>query len=138
MIDVEVKHNLQLLTRRIRRLRAGVQGDLLNRVAQRTARHARDRIRTEHNSPDGEVWPPRRSGSRGGHPLMRKTGALLNSIRAARDSKTLINMGSDVPYAIFHHKGTARMARRQAVGVGPGDVQDLQSLIDAWVARRGF
>lgn len=136
-IEIQVKSDLKRLANRYRRLRRRVQGDLLNRLAQRTAKHARERIRSQKRSPDGKTWEDRKS-ARESHPLMVKTRKLLDSIRAAREGQDTINMGTDVEYAFFHHEGTRRMAQRQAIGVGPEDVRDLQSLIDSWVESRNF
>lgn len=132
-VTIEVTPPFSKLRPKLNRFRSRVKGQLLNRVAQRVAKHARDRVRTEKGSPDGVSWPARKQPDRFTHPLMEKTGRLYRSIRAVRDSKESINVGSDIPYAFFHHVGTSKMPQRQAIGVGSRDLTDLQQLIDGWV-----
>lgn len=134
-ITVEVSPSFQVLRRRLNSFRSRVRGDLLNRVAQRVAKHARDRVRSSKDSPDGVSWPARKEPDRFTHPLMEKTGKLYRSIRAAREDRNTINVGSDLNYSLFHHVGTFKMPQRQALGVGRGDETDLQRLIDDWVRR---
>ena len=135
MLEIQVQSDLGRLAERVRKFRDRVKGDLLNRVAQRIAKQARDRIRTVHASPDGVPWPPRVGVF--SHPPLRRSGALLRSIRSARESKELINIGSDLEYAPFQQKGTRRgIAAREFLGVGESDEAELQQVIDSWVEGR--
>lgn len=48
-------------------------------------------------------WKARRSGS---NPLLKKSGALVQSIRVASVSNDSVVVGTDRPYAAFHQWGT--------------------------------
>ncbi len=99
-ISAEVTGDFTRLRNRVGVWRRRVEGDLLNRVAQRIGKQTRDRIRREKRSPDGTPWAPRKDNK--SHPLLQETRKMERSIKAARESKTLIKVGSDIGYDKFH------------------------------------
>lgn len=132
MLQVEVdRRELNRLTTAMNRWRRLVEGDLLRRVSDRVAKHARHRTR----SPDGEAWAPRVEPT-GSWPLLDKTGKLRKSIRSVRMGSAETHVGTDVPYAHFLQRGTKKMSARPILGVGAEDVGDIEKLIQAWVDRR--
>ncbi len=133
-VSLEIKPPFAVLARKLRRFRRRVAGDLLNRVAQRTAKHTRGRIRTGKHSPDGEIWEDRKS-ERFAHPLLDKSGDLKRSIKAVREDKDTINMGTGLPYSAVQQFGfeERNISSRAYLGVGADDERDIKSLIDGWV-----
>lgn len=117
----------------ISRFRRKVEGDLLRRIGDRIAKQTRDRIRAGGPSPDGHQWWPRVDGSR--NHLLIESRRLLNSIRAARESKGLINIGTDVIYGKYHQTGTSRMPDRPFLGVSQKNKEDLEQFCQAWVDK---
>jgi phage gpG-like protein len=57
-------------------------------------------------------WPPRQRAVQPPHPLLRKTGALRDSIRVLQSTGETVNVGSDLPYAAVHQFGSARRKGR--------------------------
>lgn len=133
-ITAEVTGNLTGLRGRMAQWRRRVEGSLLNRVAQRVAKQTRDRIRSEKRSPDGRPWAPRKDSSKT-HPLLQGSRKMERSIKAARDSRTLIKVGSPIGYDAFLHHGTRKMVAREIYGLSTDNIDDIEALINSWVER---
>ena len=132
-ITAEVTGDFTRLQNRVGVWRRRVEGDLLNRVAQRIGKQTRDRIRREKRSPDGTPWAPRKDNKP--HPLLQDSRKMERSIKAARESKTLIKVGSNIGYDKFHQGGTRKMPAREVYGLSAGNVDDIERLINSWVER---
>jgi phage gpG-like protein len=134
VIDLQITGNVDKLPGRARDWAKLVQGRLLADVAQLTVHQAKERVRDTKHSPDLQRWAPRKSG--GSHPLMLKTRRMINSIRKRRAGAAEFHAGAQVPYAKFHHTGTAQMEPRQFIGVGFHEHRDIEDLIDAFVGTQ--
>ncbi len=67
---------------------------------------------------DGQQWEPRKpNASRNeGRRLLVDTVRMRQSIRVLASSPSSRTIGSDVPYAVYHNSGTAKLPRRKFVG----------------------
>ena len=74
---------------------------------------------TEQKDPvTGDKWVPRKQPT-GSHPLLRKSGKMMNSTAFKATSKPMMfNAVVNVPYGGFHQKGTSKMPRRRWLGIG--------------------
>lgn len=88
-----------------------------------------NRIRTRflaHQDADGFTWLPsqaaldRQKSGRGGGTLF-DTGTLFHSIQLYSISALEMQIGTDVPYGIFHQYGTAHLPVRQFLGFNQED-----------------
>lgn len=123
-----------------RKWRGMVQKDLLKSTAQLIAEQAQRRIRSTKSDPDGRPWPARKGARKKGYIsgsslLLVDTKTLLRSIRKARKAASLYDIGTDVSYAPIHQKGTAKIPKREFLGVGKDDVGPIKDHIDRWVER---
>lgn len=90
---------------------------VLNEIMEDMVEHERHLWETEGASV-GQHWD-RREGAQD-HPLMRRSGRLYRSLtnRTASGAavrtvtRSFLIFGTDVPYAIFHQRGTSRMPAR--------------------------
>lgn len=95
----------------------------------------------ESHDPDGVPWlplkKPRADGSK--KPLVR-TGKLRDSFlllksnaRTSGSLSTLL-LRSDVPYAIFHQRGTRHIPKRRFIGIGKRVKIKLKTAVADWLA----
>lgn len=65
-------------------------------------------------------WEPRKQPT-GNHPLLRKTGKMLNSTKFKADQHPMLfKATTNVSYGKFHQNGTSRMPQRRWLGLGSG------------------
>lgn len=143
MIEAVVtKNTVPDLAERMQGWKRMVQGPLLKDVAKLTTRQARDRIKTTHHSPDLKPWAPRKHEYP--HPILRKSGRLLRSLRAKRTSSKEYSSGVQASfaskvalYAMYQQHGTRRgLEARPFVGVGFNDADEIETLIETFVELR--
>lgn len=104
---------------------------LMREIADRAVRQTQERF-DRREAPDGTPWPPRRDSL--GHPLLERTGRMRRSIAARdlRDDEATIGT-SGVPYAGVHQHGGGNVPRREFIGIGDEDADDLVS--EAWLVN---
>lgn len=142
MIDIQVTGDIDRFADRARAWKKLVQGDLLRDVAELTTQQARERITSTQHSPDLRAWPPRKHHYP--HPMLRKSGALLRSLRKQRTGAAEYNAGVQgsfaarvSAYAVYQQYGTRRgIDPRPFVGVGFHDADEIEDLIQTFVELR--
>ena len=66
----------------------------------------------------GSKWAPRKQPT-GSHPLLKKSGKMMNSTNFKPTSKPMMfNAVVKVPYGGFHQRGTSKMPQRRWLGIG--------------------
>ncbi|MBX6772694.1 MAG: phage virion morphogenesis protein [Chloroflexi bacterium] len=86
-----------------------------------------------------ERWAPlarstvRQRGS--AHPILVRTGRMRRATRATRPSGRTIRVINDVPYARYHHTGTARMPQRRFLMVQSEDVPVIGEIFERYLFR---
>jgi phage gpG-like protein len=107
------------------------------------------------HTPGGEAWAPlapstiamkgRRSGLIGPHStILVDTGRLFESLTLEDGTSDTIwitgdrflTFGTDVPYAIFHETGTARMPARPAVGINDNTADQIADAVGGFVVDK--
>ncbi len=82
----------------------------------------------EQDPVTGNRWSPRKQPT-GSHPLLRKTGKMLNSTKFKADNRPMMfKATTNVSYGKFHQQGTGRMPQRRWLGLG-GDFEDKFSKV---------
>lgn len=102
------------------------------------------RLKTGKRSPDGQTWPawsPAYAATRGaGHSLLIDEKDLLRRLRVEPSGGDLL-FGTPLDYPVFHQEGEG-VPMREWLGIGAGDVDPLQNVLDDWAggewARRGL
>jgi phage gpG-like protein len=84
---------------------------------------------------DGAHWKPRQKDD--GRRLLVKTGRLRSSIRVMKRTRNSITVGTDVPYAEFHNKGTDRLPKRQFIGESKVLKRKFDGYISDYLKRVG-
>jgi phage gpG-like protein len=99
-----------------------------------------NRIRTRYLQqvdPDGIPWQPseaalmRKKQGRGGGTLF-DTGTLFHSIQLYSISPLEMQIGTDVPYGIYHQEGTIHLPVRQFLGFS---LEDADLMNDVMIRR---
>ena len=92
--------------------------------------------------PDGVRWAALAPSTlaqkrRLGYPdsILTRTGKMRNSVVAIADARSVL-IGVDVPYAIFHQRGTRKMPQRRILGMNDKREQKLRKLIRVWIRRK--
>lgn len=143
MIDLQIQTDmLTELPKRAREFVRLTRGELLQGVAELTVLQAKKRIKTTHHTPDLQRWAPRKHEYR--HPMLRKSGTLLRSIRRQRrgageyDSGVQGSFAARVSaYAVYQQYGTRRgIEPRAYIGVGNQDAREIEDLIKTFVELR--
>ncbi len=66
----------------------------------------------------GAKWAPRKEPT-GKHPLLRKSGKMLNTTKFKVDQHPMLfKATTNVAYGKFHQEGTGRMPQRRWLGIG--------------------
>lgn len=77
----------------------------------------------------GKAWQPRKKPT-GSHPLLRKSGKMLNSTKFKSDSHPMLfKATTNVSYGKFHQEGTSRMPQRRWLGLGGGFEDKFASVV---------
>jgi phage gpG-like protein len=85
-------------------------GVLLSDLAMLGAKQVKNRFIRERRSPDGAQWLPRKDKKP--HPLLNKTGDMMDSITAVRQGEAEVRVVAFSKYAMFHQHGV-RMKRKK-------------------------
>ena len=115
--------------------------DLLQGLASLVESQTRERLADEHTSPGGMPWPKwsfRYAKTRHSHhKLLQNTGHLIESIHARIEGNTAV-IGTNVRYAQSQQEGNRQqhIPARKFLGVGTENQQDLQTMVDTWVAQQ--
>lgn len=89
------------------------QGKLLTRMGIIGVMDIRENF--DNQSFDGKRWKPKQKPD--GRPLLVKTGRLKSSARILSKNANSVTFGTTAPYGDYHNKGTARLPKRQFVGM---------------------
>lgn len=66
----------------------------------------------------GKKWEPRKKPT-GSHPLLKKSGNMINSTKFKSDNRPMLfKATTNVSYGKFHQEGTSRMPQRRWLGLG--------------------
>ena len=88
--------------------------DLLKVVEE----HHKDSWADESDPVTGKRWQARKQPT-GGHPLLKKSGKMLNSTKFKADANPMLfKATTNVAYGKFHQNGTDRMPQRRWLGLG--------------------
>lgn len=75
-----------------------------------------------------------------GKPILQRTGRLLESLSSRKDEGAIyipapksLTIGSSVPYAIFHQKGTGHMPPRKEIALGEPAKRELMKLAQMYL-----
>jgi phage gpG-like protein len=101
---------LTRLEGRIAVWRRQVFGELLSDLAMMGVKQIKNRFIRERRSPDGAQWLPRKDKKP--HPLLNKTGEMMDSITAIRQGEAEVRVAAFSKYAMFHQHGV-RMKRKK-------------------------
>jgi len=93
------------LAARIKRAENGA--DIMEAVGLQVVSWAQGAFRDTSKRPI--PWPARKKGS---NPLLKKSGALHQSIRVASVTNDSVVVGTDRPYAAYHQLGTKHLPKR--------------------------
>jgi hypothetical protein len=116
-----------------------VRNQGLRTLAAKVKQQTRQRFLTTKQSPDGEPWRPWSPGyaatRQRKHSLLIDTRMLLKTLATKASAGGLL-FGSPRPYA------AKVQAIRPFLGIGQGDVPELQKTLDDWsekeMSRRGY
>jgi phage gpG-like protein len=66
-----------------------------------------------------EPWKPRKAKSKrnAGRKILVDTGRLRQSITVIERNAEMVKVGTNVPYAEYHNKGTENLPQRQFIGI---------------------
>lgn len=120
------------IQRRLLRLETSLQANL---ILDESAALIFNLVRTRftHNvNPDLQAWPTSKAAQKRGTITLYDTGRLFRSLQLFSSGPNTRSIGTDVPYAIYHNEGTARLPKREFLGFGGEDI----SLAARVVARR--
>lgn len=142
MIGLAIETDLLTeLPKRAREFVRLTRGELLQGVAELTVLQTKKRIKETHHSPDLQRWAPRKHPYR--HPMLRKTGTLLRSIRRQKRGPGEYDAGVQgsfaarvSAYAVYQQYGTKTIDPRPFIGVGFQDAKEIEGLIKTFVELR--
>lgn len=91
----------------------------------------------------GGPWKPRKDGGSYTHPLMIRSGTLMNSLTSLFGPPNIImptyaEFGTNVEYAKFHQYGTTKMPARKVVFEPRGFGRDLAERTASYIANGIF
>lgn len=69
----------------------------------------------EQEGIDGQKWKSRKDND-SSRRLLVKTGHMRQSIRVMKKGKNFRQVGTDIPYAQYHNKGTEHIPQRKFIG----------------------
>lgn len=130
-------HELEALQKRFQHLSEQLQHDdsLVEQIGDQQANSAKRRIMEAKREPSGQRWKPwseryRKTVKNPNHSLLRKTGALLDSITYEVRGPWEVEVGSNLEYAGAHLRGTDRIPARPYLDTEPGfsDPSDRREL----------
>jgi len=94
-----------------------------NELLKIVQEHHKDAWSDAKDPVTGNKWSPRKQPT-GSHPLLRKSGKMLNSTKFKADTRPMIfSATTNVSYGKFHQNGTSRMPQRRWLGLG-GDFEE--------------
>lgn len=102
---------------------------MLRRSGKDIAARTKERLERDKYSPDGVPWDPwsaSYAASGRGKSLLDRTGAMKRSIRPYNTRKTLA-VEAFSPYAKYHQSGTKKMPARPFLGIGPEEIEILET-----------
>ena len=80
--------------------------------------HHKDSWADESDPATGDKWQARKKPT-GSHPLLKKSGKMLNSTKFKADSNPMLfKATTNVAYGKFHQNGTSKMPQRRWLGLG--------------------
>lgn len=92
-------------------------------------KHHNESWADEKDPVTGRRWAPRKKPT-GGHPLLRKSGKMLNTTTFKADQHPMIfKATTNVSYGKFHQDGTSRMPQRRWLGLGGGFEDKFTSIV---------
>lgn len=122
---------------------------LLDDAAAIILNRTRTRFR-DMETPDGKRWPPSRAAQlrkvgkftnsgegrkvTGGQTLFA-SGRLFHSLAVFRRQKGERGLGTNVPYGVFHQRGTSRLPQREFLGFSKDDLRTVEDLIVTRITR---
>ena len=97
--------------------------------------HHQESWNAESDPVTQQRWKPRKEPT-GGHPLLRKSGKMLNSTNFKADSHPMLfKATTNVSYGKYHQTGTSRMPRRRWLGLGGGFEEKFVSIVSKHVFK---
>ena len=129
-MSITIKGDLAQLTGFSDRLQS--LHEVLPKAASETGQRGAGEIRKNFSSkrnPYGVGWAPRTRAY--AHPLMRKTKALLGSVRGW-GAGNLFKIGFSIGYGIFHQSGTRKMVQRMLI---PEKSKGIPDTWEPWIGR---
>ena len=89
-----------------------------SKVLETVKTYNQDSWKKQADPVTGKKWEPRKEPT-GTHPLLRKSGKMMNSTSFKATSKPMMfNAIVKVPYGGYHQRGTSKMPKRRWLGVG--------------------
>ena len=83
-----------------------------------TEEHNKQSWSREQDPVTGRKWEPRKQPT-GSHPLLRKSGKMMNTTKFKAGSSPMdFSARTNVNYGGFHQKGTSKMVQRRWLGIG--------------------
>lgn len=109
-MSVAEARELKRLESRVNTWRGVLFGEILSDLASVGAKQMKNRIVRERRSPDGQQWLPRKDKKP--HPLLNKSGDMMNSITAIRQGTAEVRVVAFSKYAMFHQHGVLMKLKR--------------------------
>jgi len=129
---------LSPIRRQLDRLSRRNTARLLEVVGATVESQTRRRIESEKRDPSGQRWK-RRAGGRGRHPLLERSGALVDSITFAVHGD-VVEVGSNLIYARTHQRGDQRrrIPARAFLGLSEANKVQIGRVVERWAKREGL